>query len=102
MVGIALSWRCVKSFSRDNVTEKGGRRDLTIGSLLKYRLRKKETTPRIAAVRIDSFKVKSSGMLKDSWSSMGARMNLEGSVVHAVRDGTLVTKLWLTHGQNTV
>jgi hypothetical protein len=64
MVGIALSWGSVKSFRdnvTENITEKG--RDLTVGSLLKYRLRKRETTPRTAAVRNDSFKVKSSDML---------------------------------------
>ena len=90
MVGIALSWRCVKSFSRDNVTEKGGRRDLTIGSLLKYRLRKRETTPRTAAVRNDSFKVKSSGMLKDSLSRVRAsewkRKRSGGEKVSGPRD----------------
>jgi hypothetical protein len=63
MVGIALSWGCVKPF-RDNVAKKG-RCHGTIGSLLRYRLRKRETTPRTAAVRNDNFKVKSSDMLKD-------------------------------------
>jgi hypothetical protein len=102
MVGIALSWGCVKSM-RNNGTEKGRCRDLTIGSLLKYRPRKRETetTPRTAAVRNDSFRVKSSGMLENSLSSgsLDEREARVPSSVRVVRDRTLVTKLRLTHGQ---
>ena len=62
---------------------------LTIGSLLKYRPRKRETTPRTAAVRNDSFKVRSSGMLKDS-SSSGSLNEPEAGVCS---QWDLVTKL---------
>jgi len=65
------------------VTEKGRCRDLTIGSRLKYRLRKRETTPRTAAVRNVNFKLKSSGMLKDSLSG-GSLDGPEARVSHHV------------------
>jgi hypothetical protein len=51
-----------------HLSEKGRCGDLTIGSRLRYRLRKIETTPRTAAVRNAMFKVKSTSMLRDGLS----------------------------------
>jgi hypothetical protein len=59
---MASSWERVTLF-RDNVNKEGN--GLTIRSLLKYGLTKRETT-RTTPARKDTFKVNSSGILQES------------------------------------
>ena len=62
MVGMASSWESV-TLLRDSVSKEGD--DLTIGSLLRYWLTKRETT-RTSPARNCTFKLNSSGMLQKS------------------------------------